>query len=148
MSECTCLKHAIVFLYTPITSYWVPWNVHKGLPSYNNITCTCTNTWVRDWVVYSSFIPLILMVLLAPCRRWTTGGTAAVGEELIFPLSSLGEKSPVKRTSQLPPFWASETQPHPVYLHGWMRQKRVTWPHTHTHTHTHAHTHTHTHCYL
>ena len=45
-------------------------------------------------------LPGIVIVCVAPCRSVRTGGTAVVGEELILPLSDLGVKSPLTRTSQ------------------------------------------------
>ena len=53
------------------------------------------------------------IVCVVPCRSLTTGGTAAVvGDELILPLSALGEKLPFTRTSMsaLPPAWTSVIQ--------------------------------------
>ena len=49
---------------------------------------------------HSCFLPGIVIVCVVPCRSRRTGGTAVVGEELILPLSALGVKSPLTRTSQ------------------------------------------------
>ena len=61
-----------------------------------------------------AFLPGILIVCVTPCRSRNTGETAVVGEELILPLSDLGERSPLTRTSQLPPPLTSEIQQQPV----------------------------------
>ena len=57
--------------------------------------------------------PGMVMVCVAPCRSLKTGETAVVGEELILPLSALGERLPLTRTSQPPPPWTSEIQQQP-----------------------------------
>ena len=62
------------------------------------------------------FLPGMVIVCVTPCRSMTTGETAVMGEELILPLSALGERSPLTRTSQLPPPWTSVIQAFPVYL--------------------------------
>ena len=63
-------------------------------------------------------LPGMVIVCVAPCRSLKTGETAVVGEELILPLSGLGERFPLTRTSQLalPPPWTSVIQSPPVYL--------------------------------
>ena len=53
---------------------------------------------------------------VTPCRSLTTGETAVVGEELILPLSALGDRSPLIRISQPPPPWTSVVQVPPVNL--------------------------------
>ena len=50
-----------------------------------------------------TFLPGILIICVPPCRSRNTGEIAVVGEELIFPLSALGERSPLTRTAQDPP---------------------------------------------
>ena len=66
--------------------------------------------------VYIS-LPGILIKCVPPCRSRNTGETAVVGEELIFPLSALGERFPLTRTAQEPPPWTNPIQLPPVYLH-------------------------------
>ena len=63
-------------------------------------------------------LPGIVKVCVTPCRSLRTGGTAVVGEELIFPLSALGVKFPLTRISQPAelPAWTSVIQLLPVYL--------------------------------
>ena len=56
------------------------------------------------------------IVLGTPWYSLTTGGTVVMGDELILP-SALGVRSPLIRTSQLPPPSFSVIHPHPVYLH-------------------------------
>ena len=65
----------------------------------------------------SCFLPGIVTVCVVPCRSRRTGGTAVVGEELILPLSALGERSPLTRISQPPPPWTNPIQSPPVNLH-------------------------------
>ena len=55
-------------------------------------------------------LPGMVMECIAPCPSLRMGETAVVGEELILPLSDLGERFPLTRTSQLPPPWTSEIQ--------------------------------------
>ena len=69
---------------------------------------------IRD--SYISSLPGMVIVCVAPCRSLKTGETAVVGEELILPLSDLGVRFPLTRTSQLPPPWTSVIQLPPVYL--------------------------------
>lgn len=45
-----------------------------------------------------------------PCLSLTRGGIAVTGEELILPLSALGARLPLTRSSHPPPPWISETQ--------------------------------------
>ena len=63
-------------------------------------------------------LPGIVIVCVTPCRSLNTGETAVVGDELILPLSALGERSPLTRTSQeaLPPAWTSVIQQQVEYL--------------------------------
>ena len=61
-------------------------------------------------------LPGIVMVCVAPCRSRKTGCSAVIGEELILPLSDLGERFPLTRTSQLPPPWTSVIQQQVAYL--------------------------------
>ena len=58
----------------------------------------------------------MVIVCVTPCRSLTTGETAVVGDELILPLSALGDRSPFTRISQFPPPWTSVIQAPPVYL--------------------------------
>jgi len=63
-------------------------------------------SFIRDCAeetTHSCFLPGIVTVCVVPCRSRRTGGTAVVGEELILPLSALGERSPLTRISQTPP---------------------------------------------
>ena len=62
-------------------------------------------------------LPCIVIVCVTPCRSLKTGERAVMGEELILPLSALGERFPLTRISQLPPPWTSLIQPSPLYLH-------------------------------
>ena len=63
--------------------------------------------------------PGIVILCVAPCCSLTTEGMAVVGEELILPLSGLGVKSPLTRTSQLAvsPTCTSVSQSRPANLH-------------------------------
>ena len=67
--------------------------------------------------MHSCFLPGILIVCVVPCCSRRTGGTAVVGEELILPLSALGERFPLTRISQPPSPWTNEIQLPPWYLH-------------------------------
>ena len=82
-------------------------------------TCAAGMICYGPWKLMNVLLPGIFIVCVTPCRSLTTGETAVVGEELILPLSALGEMSPLTRTSQLPPPWTSEIQAFPVYLNEW-----------------------------
>ena len=69
----------------------------------------------RGFMQHAS-LPGIVIICVTPCRSLTTGERAVVGEELILPLSALGERLPLTRISQLPPPWTSTIQADPMYL--------------------------------
>ena len=54
--------------------------------------------------------PGMVIVWVTPCRSLKTGNSAVMGEELTLPLSGLGERFPLTRTSQLPLPWTSVIQ--------------------------------------
>ena len=72
--------------------------------------------------------PGMVIVCVTPCRSLITGETAVIGEELILPLSGLGERPPLTRTShpELSPPSTSLAQLLPlnlkpyiyIYVHG------------------------------
>ena len=70
-----------------------------------------------SFVYTTVFIPGKVKLCVTPCRSLTTGETAVLGEELILPLSALGERSPLTRISQSLPPWTSVIQSPPVNLH-------------------------------
>ena len=73
--------------------------------------------------------PGMVIVCVTPCRNLITGETAVMGEELILPLSGLGERPPLTRTShpELSPPSTSLAQLLPLNLKPYIYIYIRTW---------------------
>ena len=114
------LKHLPT--YRPIDQAWRPWLTSSRVPLELNRWQTPPHSlWEPVDHLQRTLSPSessagIAIVLGQPCWCRTMGGSAEIGDELIFPLSCLLVRlTVVDRNQPFPPF-ASEIQQQPEYL--------------------------------